>query len=39
MLGALHGPEGFPASAIKTVETLNQLNLQDVAENLLALRH
>ena len=39
MLGALHGPDGFPTSAINTVETLNALNLRGVAQDLLALRH
>jgi ADP-ribosylglycohydrolase len=39
MLGASCGPDGFPGNAIKTVETINSLNLRGVAEDLLALRH
>ena len=36
--GACHGMDGWPSDAIRTVNEINQLDLETVAEKLLALR-
>jgi len=36
--GALHGTAGFPAEARETVATVNSLDLEPVADRLLAFR-